>query len=261
MWHSTKRFDAVRNITAAVAAVVSMVVVWSLSWKLSGTQFFPPPFSVLTVATSLLVSGEFIKHFLATVGRIILGFSLSSVFTLFIVGAMNKNDWLRRFFTIQVTVGLTIPSLAWSVIGVMLFGLHDAAAVFTVIAATTPAMITSLDQGVRAIDGDLLEMGTIFGLSKRSMFFSVIIPQLFPHMFGAARYGISLAWKTVIITEMLGLGTGIGYQISYYFGLLSLKHVLAWTLVFTITMLLLEYGIIQRLEVWLFRWRPRNAAQ
>lgn len=250
----------VRNVCASCSAAVFLYVSWWLAWKVGANDYFPSPFSVLSTAYHIVVSGEFFTHFIATMSRIAIGFCIAFLAAPAIALCMRNEGWLREFIRVQVTVALTVPSLAWSVIGIVLFGLHDGAAIFTVLATTLPVMATTLDQGVRAMDGDLLEMGRTYKLPERQVFRSIVIPQLLPHLFGAARYGLSLSWKTVIITEMLGLGSGLGYQISYYFGLLSLMHVLAWTLVFTAAMLLIEYGVIQKIEAWLFRWRPQYSS-
>lgn len=247
------------RVVPVVAAVAFIFLLWWLIWKLNGDGLFPSPLAVLEVAANLVVTGEFLSHFLTTMKRIVIGASLAIVAATAMVATMKGGSWLRRFFQVQITVGLTIPSLAWSVVGIILFGLRDAAAIFTVFAVILPVMATTLDQGVRAMDRDLFEMAQIYKLERGQILRTIVIPQLWPYLFAAARYGLSLSWKTVVITEMLGLTSGLGYQISYYFGLLSLKHVLAWILVFTSSMLIIEYGLIQRLETRLFRWRPRSA--
>lgn len=227
-----------------------MVSIWR------GSQYFPAPLAVFQAAGNLIASGEFFTHFIATIRRITVGFSISFSIAIILALLMEHGCVLKKFLQFQVTFGLTIPSLAWSVISVMLWGLNDGAAIFTVVMATLPVLTTTLHEGMKNLDPNLSEVAEVYHFKKGDQFRWIVFPQLLPFVFGAVRYGLALAWKTVIITEMLGLTSGLGYQISYWFGLLSMQNVLAWTMLFTLAMLALEYGVFQRVELHLLKWKP-----
>jgi ABC-type nitrate/sulfonate/bicarbonate transport system permease component len=72
----------------------------------------------------------------------------------------------------------------------------------------------------------------------------------------AIRYGLPMSWKMAIIAEMLGLPDGVGFMLTYWFHLLNMTEVFAWTLLFTCIMLFVEYLLLKPLERRLLRWRP-----
>jgi NitT/TauT family transport system permease protein len=88
---------------------------------------------------------------------------------------------------------------------------------------------------------------------------SVVLPQLIPYSLAAVRFGLALAWKTVVIAETFGASTGIGYKIIESRELLSMKGVLAWTLSFTLVMIALEFMLLKPIETRLTVWRPKRA--
>lgn len=237
-------------------SIFSIVFFW---WFLSlffRSEFFPGPILVFKEALAILLSGQFFNHMYYTLFRIIWGFGLAMIVSLALGIAMGRSKYVEKFFEAEVLVGLTIPALAWSVISIMWFGLTDTSAIFAIVVLITPVITLNIVQGVKNIDKSLIEMANAFNANTSLIIKTIIIPQLLPYLFAATRFGLGLAWKTVVITEMLGLSNGIGYMIAFWFGMFSMKDVLAWTLSFTVVMLIFEYGLLGRLEKSLTRWRP-----
>jgi NitT/TauT family transport system permease protein len=83
-----------------------------------------------------------------------------------------------------------------------------------------------------------------------------VVPQLLPYIMAAARYGLGIIWKITVLVELLGLSSGVGYMLHYWFQLNNMAQVFAWTVFFTIVMLFLELGVLKRVERHLFAWRP-----
>ena len=53
----------------------------------------------------------------------------------------------------------------------------------------------------------------------------VLVPQLEPYVVAAARSGLALVWKIVLVVELLGRPDGVGYAISYYFQLFDVAGI------------------------------------
>ena len=83
----------------------------------------------------------------------------------------------------------------------------------------------------------------------------VILPQLTPYLFAAARSGLALIWKIVLVVELLGRSNGVGFQIQIYFQLFDVTLILAYTLAFILVAQSDRMGVVQPLERWATRWR------
>ena len=59
-------------------------------------------------------------------------------------------------------------------------------------------------------------------------------------MAAAARSGLSLVWKIVLVVELLGRPNGIGFELNPYFQLFDVRMILAYALAFVAVMLLIE---------------------
>jgi NitT/TauT family transport system permease protein len=240
-----------------IISLTSMLIIWWLLSLVSMKAVFPSPVIVFSEVLGIIVSGEFANHMLRTTVRILAGFTCSMIISFIISLLMSTGKKLETFLETYILVGLTIPALAWSIISIMWLGLNDLAAIFAIVVLTVPMITLNIVQGIKNIDKQLLEMAEAFQATKKATFQKIILPQLFPYILSSSRYGLGLAWKTVVIVEMLGLTNGIGYMIAYWFGLFSMKRVIAWTFLFTLTMLLIEYGVLARMENRLMKWRPK----
>ena len=83
----------------------------------------------------------------------------------------------------------------------------------------------------------------------------VWIPQLEPFLFTALRTGLSLTWKIILVVELLGRSSGIGFQIHLYFQLFEVDMILAYALSFMMVMQLIEWLAVRPLEQHVQRWR------
>ena len=81
------------------------------------------------------------------------------------------------------------------------------------------------------------------------------MPQLAPHIAAAARAGIALIWKIVLVVEFLGRSSGIGFKIHLYFQLFDVTMVLVYALAFVVVMLAIEALMLQPLETRARAWR------
>jgi NitT/TauT family transport system permease protein len=87
----------------------------------------------------------------------------------------------------------------------------------------------------------------------------VVIPQLAPYIAAAARSGLSLVWKIVLVAELLGRPNGVGFEIGTAFQLFDITHILAYALAFAAVVMMIETFLVQPFERRASRWRQRAA--
>ena len=169
--------------------------------------------------------------------------------------AMGRSEFARRFFEPAVLLGLTIPGLVWALLCVIWFGIDLINPVAAVALSSAPALMLTIYQGTRSVDPDLLEMAHVYRFSRVTRLRRLWLPALAPSLFAGARLGLSLGWKVIVLVEVFGMSSGVGYQLNNAFAAQNVAAVLAWTLLFAIVMAVLEYGVLQALERRAGRWR------
>ena len=254
-----RRFIDPTDLAMKALALLLLAAVWQGISLLYPPTFLPGPALVLGRVAELIWTGEFAAQAVPTVLRVLVGFFLAIALGSAVGVAMGLRRRLESFFEAYILVGLTIPGLAWAVLALMWFGIGEVAPVFSIVAVTAPMLAVNMWQGTKAIDRELIEMQRAFRASRRSILVDVVVPQLLPYLFAASRFGFGLGWKVVVLSEMFGLSSGIGYQINRAFSLYSMQNVLAWTIGFTLVMGFFEYGFLRPLERHFLRWRPALA--
>ncbi len=154
-----------------------------------------------------------------------------------------------------VTVLLNLPALVVIVLIYVWFGLNEIAAIAAVALNKLPTTVVTLREGARALDPGLAEMAQSFHMTRWRTLRHVTLPQLTPYVFAAARSGLALIWKIVLVVELLGRSNGVGFQIQIYFQLFDVTLILAYTLAFIVVVQVIEWAGLQPLERWATRWR------
>jgi NitT/TauT family transport system permease protein len=245
-----------RFVHPKALAALSILGVWWFGSLALPPDIVPAPKDVAVAMAQLLVSGEAWLHLRQTLWRILLGFGTAAILGLGVGLVMGAGRAVSRYVELWITVIITIPSLCWAIIALAWFGLRTTAAIFTIVAITFPPMAVNFWSGVKEVDASLLEMARTFGARRGLVIRRVVIPQLVPYAIAASRYGLPLAWKMAIITEMMGLSNGVGYMLVYWFHVLNMTQVFAWMLLFTAVMLAVEYVVIKPLERKCLAWKP-----
>jgi NitT/TauT family transport system permease protein len=169
--------------------------------------------------------------------------------------ALGLSGRANRAFDPWLTVALNVPALVTIVLCYLWFGLTEAAAVAAVAVNKIPNVAVTLREGARALDRDLAEMARLYRFGPVATLRHVILPQLAPFTAAAARSGIALIWKIVLVVELLGRSNGVGFQIHLYFQLFDIGRIFVYAIAFILVMQVVELGILQPWERHASRWR------
>jgi NitT/TauT family transport system permease protein len=102
-------------------------------------------------------------------------------------------------------------------------------------------------------------MAEVFRMRAATRIRHIVLPQLAPYLAAAARSGLSLVWKIVLIVELLGRPNGVGFEVGVAFQLFDVTRILAYALAFIAVMLVVEMFVVQPFERYVVRWRQRPA--
>lgn len=242
-------------------SVLALLLLWQIISLFMKPTILPSPIAVLGQLGANLAEPETYYQLGNTLFRVVIGM-IAGVTAGIVVGLiMGLSKIGEDLLDTWVLVLFTIPALVYGMLCILWFGLNDSAAIIAVAVGAAPPIAINIWQGTKAIDRDLIHMGKAFRFRKVSVLFKIVVPQLIPYILAALRYGLGIAWKIVTIVELLGLSSGVGYMLHYWFGAFSMIQVLAWTLLFTITLLIIEFAILKPLENRLTRWRPAAQIQ
>lgn len=237
-------------------SIVAFLLFWTILAKVSGDpSVLPSPFDLVQPFIEEVSSGALLYHLGVTVLRVISAFCLAMSIGLVLGLLMGTKPALDRWLDPWLVVFLNLPALVLIVLCYLWIGLNEMAAILAVTLNKIPNVATIIREGARALDPELKAMAHVFRMRRSTYLRHVVLPQLAPYITGAARSGIAVIWKIVLVVEFLGRSDGIGFQIHLYFQLFDVAMVLVYSLSFIGFMLAVEWLLLQPAERRVRAWR------
>ncbi len=208
-----------------------------------GTNFLPPPTDVFPVAWEMVVSGAFAEPLFTSLYRLLLGFIL--VLSLGIAVGIASAQLVRLGIAAAaiLTIIMSIPSLVIIFVAMIMLGQTDLTIVLIAGLIVFPFVTVPIRDAMKDIDQDILSLADSYKISTLRKIVDVYIPYLIPPILAASRISFSLAWKMVVLSEVFGFASGIGWQISLAYFQYDLKSLIAWMVLFVVIILLIEQTI------------------
>lgn len=196
-----------------VPAIILLILegVVRLGWLPSYQM--PAPSEVASTLADL-AQGTLWKHIGASLLRVLLGFaigaSLALVFAAWVGLSREAEAYLEPTFA-----GLrSIPSLAWVPLLLLWLGIDETSKVVLIaIGAFFPVYLNGV-AAIRDIDRKLVEVGQMYGFSRRRLVRRILLPAALPGLFTGLRSGLSLAWMFLVAAELIAATRGLGYLLS-----------------------------------------------
>lgn len=202
----------------------------------------------------IVVQGEFIDDFMASISKTFLGFAVGALVAVPVGYSMGKHRYWKAFFHDGVVGAGSIPGITYAVLALVVFGTGLLGPALAVALISMPYIALSVAEGVEGVDQELVTMSHAFARDTGEVNRHVVLPSIAPFVFAGVRLAFAIAWKVEALTEVFGSSNGVGFQIRFAFQGFSITKVLAWTLLFILFMLFIE-RVLAVVERRVFRWR------
>jgi sulfonate transport system permease protein len=239
-----------------IASLVVLVAAWQFAALEAGSRLLPAPVAVLQFIVQEAQRGDLAHNVGITLLRVAISFTVAMAFGVALGVALGRSRAADLVLDTPLLVLLNTPALVITVLAYVWVGLTESAAILAVVLNKLPNVAVIVREGARNLDPGLDEMARAYRLDRRSWTHDILVPQLQPYMVTAARSGLSLAWKIVLVVELLGRPDGVGFAINYYFvQSTDVAAIIGYSLVFMAVMIGIDVLLLQRLEAHVRRWR------
>ncbi len=243
-----------------ITAVLSFLGLWSLVsglvvvLRLFNPIFLPGPWLVVGAVLELAGKGQLWPHVVATLERVVLGFTTGALLALVLGLAAGYLRPLRNIVEPIVELLRPIPPLAMLPLFIVWVGIGEASKVGFITYATFFPMFLTTVHAVRQIDPLLLRAAQSLGARRLQLFVRVILPAALPEIMTGLRLGVALAFFVIVISEFIGAEHGLGFLINDGRNFFLVPQMLGAAILLG----LLGYagsGLVRLLERRLLRWQ------
>ena len=236
--------------------LLGFLLVWQWAAVVVNKPLLPAPTVVLSTLWHDLTAGSLLYHLAITLARVAVSFLIAMALGTALGILMGRYRDVDAALDGLLVLFLNIPALVTIILCYIWFGLTETAAVTAVALNKIPTVVVTVREGARAVDRQLMEVAGVYRVSMWHTFVQVYLPQLYPYLMAAARSGLALIWKIVLVVELLGRSNGVGFQLGTFFQFFDITGILAYTLAFAAVVLIVEAVLMRPLERRLTRWRP-----
>ncbi len=240
-----KLSSALTRIGAVIAAILLWWLstdVWSADNPILGSM---SPGDAIDALGRQIIGGTLVDTVAVSLGRLLGGLLIATVIGVLLGLAIGSRKRIDEATSVIIQFLRMVSPLAWTPIAIVLFGIGSPPVVFLIaIAAVWPVTMNTV-AGVRSLDPNWALLAKSLGATPIEILKTIVIPGIRPHVLTGIRLALGVAWIVIVPAEMLGVDSGLGYQI------LNARDQLDYALLAAI---MLVIGVIGYSLDWLTQW-------
>jgi ABC-type nitrate/sulfonate/bicarbonate transport system permease component len=200
-----------RAIGISLLIPVALVVLWWVLSAGSTSAFYPSLGTILESFAETWLSERVVSDVLPSLIRLALGYLLAAVAGIALGILLGRFRTLDRALQPAIQFARSIPATGLVPVIIVVLGIGDVPKVLLIaFVCVFPILLNTID-GVRGIERGLEDIGQVFRLTRRQRILAIQLPSAAPQIFAGLRISLAIAFIMIIVTEMLGSTSGIGF--------------------------------------------------
>jgi len=247
---------------------VAAVVIWQLVTAAANNVWFPSPLQIAERGRELwftTLEGEFglaptvFEDILPSLGRVVGGWAIACVIGVAIGLALGRSRVGMQYVGPLFAFFRSLPSPALLPVFILLFGIDNGMKLALIVfAAVWPILLNTVD-GVRSVDAVKTDTARSFGTPRGQWVTMVVLPAALPKIFAGLRLSLAISVILMVVSEMVGTTSGIGYQLDYARTQFDFTTMWAWIVLLGIIGYVLNLALLA-VERRALGWQPTRAA-
>lgn len=192
-----------------------------LFWEFMGSVFlaamFPPIHDIIVTGIDLILHDiEFRKSVVYSVSNVYIGTGIAFAGSVVIASGMSLSRHAESILWLPVDILRNISALALYPLFIVLFGLGRDAHIAIIVWNTWANVLLVTYKALLSVSPDVLEAAQLDGATNFQLFQYMKVPLVMPDVLLSVRVSFGLGWFAILVSEMLGGTTGLGYMIMTY---------------------------------------------
>lgn len=253
-----------RRPAGAAVGVAVLVAVWWVAAASRSELVLPSPPETARALGRLAREGVLVSALGTTLGR-----ALAGVVLAFAVGVVwgalaGRSEWAAAIGQPALAALMAVPPVVIVALGLVWFGPSGSVVRFVVLLVALPLIVVAVQEAVRDVDADLLEMAAAFELPRAAVLRHVLAPGVASPVLAATSVTVGQALRVAVMAELLGTSDGVGALVGRSRVNLDTAELFAWAILLVAVVMAIETAVIGPLNRRLLRWRapgPSGAAE
>jgi sulfonate transport system permease protein len=246
-----RRLSLVRLISP-----IGILALWQVA---SSTGLLPArqlagPGTILDTALGLIRDGTLPQALAVSVQRVAIGFVAGALAGICLGLVAGLSRWGDNLLDPPLQMLRTLPFLGLVPLLILWFGIGELPKIVLVALGTTFPLYLNTYAGIRAVDRRLLEAAASLKLTRWERIRHVVLPGALPQVLVGLRYGLGVAWLSLIVAEQVNADAGLGQMIMDARDFLRTDVIVVGLLVYALLGLITD-ALIRLVERRALAWR------
>lgn len=230
-----------KKLVRKTGAVLLALIIWHLASIAVGMDMLlASPVKVIGRLLTIWKEPGFFSTVFYSLVRILCGFLIAFASGFLLAVAAGRYESIETLLWPYIVTVKSVPVASFIILCLTWFS-FDQLTVFIAFLIAFPVIYQNILQGIKSIDGKMLEMADIFKVSWLRRFLYIYLPGIKPYVLSASSTAVGMAWKAGVAAEVIGVvGGSIGeklYDAKIYF---MNADLLSWTIIIIVLSVLLE---------------------
>ncbi len=241
-----------------VLPIVVFLAIWEIVARLNLVpgQFFFPPFSTVVMEFyHLTANGVLGDNFLASLVRVLIGFSAGSVAGVAVGMVMGWREGINKTLHPIISLFYPIPAIGWLPLLMLWIGINEMLPITIIFICSFFPVLYNTITGIRNVDKDYIHAARTLGASDARILATVVMPLALPNIFTGLRLEAGMAWRVIVAAEMVAIPTGIGALLMRAESLIRIDIIIVCLIVLAVMCLAFErfFGYLE--DKMTAKWR------
>ncbi|MCS0499835.1 ABC transporter permease [Protaetiibacter mangrovi] len=195
---------------------VLLILLWWIG-TLGGSNFYvPTPAQLAQTFVDTWFSPRLWEDILPSLGRLFAGLAAAIVFGVGIGVFIGSFRTVRRVLEPLLEFFRAVPPPVLVPLFMLIFGLNDQMRVFVIAFGSVWPILLNTIEGVRGTDEVMRDTASSYRITRVQRLAYLIVPAAGPKILTGVRQSLSIALILMVISEMFGSSSGLGFLISYF---------------------------------------------
>ena len=174
-------------------------------------------------------------------------------FILGVFAGLNEN--IKQLFEPMRWMVMSISPVIVVGIAMMWFGMGSQMVISIAAFLLSPIVYVNTMKGIEMVDDKLIEMANVYQYSLVQKLRHIYVPALIGPLSAAMTIVVTAGMRMIVLAEVLGTNSGIGYEFSFTKAEMNTPEMFAWVIVTLVFVGVAEYLFFKPVENYLLRWK------
>ena len=209
-------YTAHKSGALGLASMLGGLALWEIAarWIVQDKLFLVAPSDMIVRLMELTRTGEIQQHTITSGVEFLVGFAIAGLVGVAGGLALGVSPLARALATPWVSAFNSTPTVALSPLLILWFGIGLLSKVVVVFIVSVFSVLVNTQAGVEGADERLVETARAFGARRSQIFLKVLLPSAVPFIVAGLRLGVGRALVGVVVAELFGATSGLGYLIT-----------------------------------------------